>query len=86
MLEIPKPNRQIIKEYLIKWDNLEDHYKWEESSLNKLFHKDYKNHLNKMPSVFYQARHFLKQLLGLYRFDCPFPAPVCHIKKLAVLF
>ena len=42
MLEIPKPNKQIIKEYLIKWDNLEDHYIWQESSLDKLFHKDYK--------------------------------------------
>ena len=42
MKEIPKPNKQIIKEYLIKWDNLEDHYIWQESSLDKLFHKDYK--------------------------------------------
>lgn len=43
MLNIPTPNKKIIKEYLIKWDNLEDHYIWQESSLDKLFHKDYKN-------------------------------------------
>ena len=42
MIEIPRPNKNIIKEYLIKWDNLEDHYIWQESSLDKLFHKDYK--------------------------------------------
>ena len=42
MIEIPKPNKNIIKEYLVKWDNLEDHYIWQESSLDKLFHKDYK--------------------------------------------
>lgn len=50
MLEIPKPNKQTIKEYLIKWDNLEDHYIWQESSLDKLFHKDYKknNDLNEI--------------------------------------
>lgn len=43
MLNIPTPNKKIIKDYLIKWDNLEDHYIWQESSLDKLFHKDYKN-------------------------------------------
>lgn len=42
MINIPKPNKKIIEEYLIKWDNLEDHYIWQESSLYKLFHKDYK--------------------------------------------
>lgn len=42
MINIPKPNKKIIEEYLIKWDNLEDHYIWQESSLAKLFHKDYK--------------------------------------------
>lgn len=42
MIEIPRPNKEIIKEYLVKWDNLEDHYIWQESSLDKLFHKDYK--------------------------------------------
>ena len=42
MIEIPRPNKNIIKEYLVKWDNLEDHYIWQESSLDKLFHKDYK--------------------------------------------
>ncbi|MBO6195367.1 MAG: hypothetical protein J6O56_03350 [Bacilli bacterium] len=42
MMDIPKPNKKIINEYLVKWDNLEDHYLWQESSLDKLFHKDYK--------------------------------------------
>lgn len=42
MINIPTPNKQIIKEYLTKWDNLEDHYIWQESSLDKLFHNDYK--------------------------------------------
>ena len=42
VIEIPRPNKNIIKEYLVKWDNLEDHYIWQESSLDKLFHKDYK--------------------------------------------
>ena len=42
MINIPRPNKNIIKEYLVKWDNLEDHYIWQESSLDKLFHKDYK--------------------------------------------
>lgn len=42
MINIPKPNKKIIEEYLIKWGNLEDHYIWQESSLDKLFHKDYK--------------------------------------------
>ena len=42
MIDIPRPNKDTIKEYLIKWDNLEDHYIWQESSLDKLFHKDYK--------------------------------------------
>ena len=43
MINIPKPNKKIIEEYLIKWDNLEEHYIWQESSLDKLFHKDYKD-------------------------------------------
>ena len=42
VINIPRPNKNIIKEYLVKWDNLEDHYIWQESSLDKLFHKDYK--------------------------------------------
>lgn len=42
MIDIPKPNKKIIEEYLIKWDNLEEHYIWQESSLDKLFQKDYK--------------------------------------------
>ena len=42
MIDIPRPNKQIIKEYLVKWDNLEDHYIWQESSLDKLFHETYK--------------------------------------------
>lgn len=42
MINIPTPNKQIIEEYLTKWDNLEDHYIWQESSLDKLFHNDYK--------------------------------------------
>ena len=41
-MSIPKPNKKIINDYLIKWDNLDDHYIWQESSLDKLFHKDYK--------------------------------------------
>lgn len=41
-MNIPIPNKKIIEDYLIKWDNLEDHYIWQESSLDKLFHKDYK--------------------------------------------
>ncbi|MBQ9181052.1 MAG: hypothetical protein IJ134_00190 [Bacilli bacterium] len=43
MINIPRPNKNIIEEYLVKWDNLEDHYIWQESSLDKLFHKDYKS-------------------------------------------
>ena len=42
MINIPTPNKEIINDYLVKWDNLEDHYIWQESSLDKLFHKDYK--------------------------------------------
>lgn len=41
MIEIPRPNKKVIEEYLYKWDHLEDHYIWQESSLDKLFHKDY---------------------------------------------
>ena len=50
MIDIPRPNKRIIKDYLIKWDNLEDHYIWQESSLDKLFHDDYKynNDLNEI--------------------------------------
>ena len=33
-MNIPRPNKEIIKEYLNKWDNLEDHYIWQESSLD----------------------------------------------------
>ena len=43
MINIPRPDKKTIQEYLVKWDNLEDHYIWQESSLDKLFHKDYKN-------------------------------------------
>ena len=43
MDNIPTPNKKIIEEYLTKWDNLEEHYIWQESSLDKLFHKDYNN-------------------------------------------
>lgn len=43
MVEIPRPSKKNIQEYLIKWDNLEDHYIWQESSLDKLFHKTYKD-------------------------------------------
>lgn len=42
MIDIPSPNKDIIEKYLIKWDNLEEHYIWQESSLDKLFHDDYK--------------------------------------------
>lgn len=42
MKNIPKPNKKVIKEYLYKWDHLEEHYIWQESSLDKLFHEDYK--------------------------------------------
>ena len=43
MVEIPRPSKKNIQEYLIKWDNLEDHYIWQESSLYKLFHETYKD-------------------------------------------
>lgn len=43
MVNIPSPNKKIIKEYLVKWDNLEEHYIWQEKSLYKLFHEDYKH-------------------------------------------
>ena len=43
MINIPSPNKKIIEEYLVKWDNLEEHYIWQEKSLYKLFHEDYKN-------------------------------------------
>ena len=42
MIDIPSPNKDIIEKYLIKWDNLEEYYIWQESSLDKLFHDDYK--------------------------------------------
>ena len=41
-MNIPKPSKKIIEKYLIKWDNLEEHYLWQERSLDKLFQKDYK--------------------------------------------
>ena len=41
-MDIPRPNKQIMKDYLIKWDNLEDHYIWQQSRLDRLFHPDYK--------------------------------------------
>lgn len=43
MVNIPSPNKKIIEKYLVKWDNLEEHYIWQEKSLYKLFHEDYKN-------------------------------------------
>lgn len=43
MINIPSPNKKTIEDYLIKWDNLEEHYIWQEKSLYKLFHEDYKN-------------------------------------------
>ena len=43
MVEIPRPNKKNIQEYLIKWDNLEEYYIWQESSLDKLFHETYKD-------------------------------------------
>ena len=42
MINIPTPNKKIMEEYLDKWDNLEEHYVWQESSLDKLFHEVYK--------------------------------------------
>lgn len=42
MSNIPTPTKEIIEKYLKKWDNLDEHYVWQESSLNKLFYKDYK--------------------------------------------
>ena len=42
MKNIQNPNKKVIKEYLYKWDHLEEHYIWQESSLDKLFHEDYK--------------------------------------------
>ena len=50
MIDIPSPNKKIIQEYIVKWDNLEEHYIWQESSLDKLFHDDYKynNDLNEI--------------------------------------
>lgn len=42
MLSIPRPSKKIIDEYIDKWDHLEDHYVWEQKSLDKLFHDDYK--------------------------------------------
>ena len=43
MIDIPSPNKKIIDKYLNKWEHLEDHYIWQEKSLFKLFHEDYKN-------------------------------------------
>lgn len=43
MINIPSPNKKTIENYLIKWDNLEEHYIWQEKSLYKLFHEDYKH-------------------------------------------
>ena len=42
MLSISRPSKKIIDEYIDKWDHLEDHYVWEQKSLDKLFHDDYK--------------------------------------------
>ena len=41
-MNIPSPNKKIIEKYIKKWNKLPDHYIWQESSLDKLFHKDYK--------------------------------------------
>lgn len=43
VINIPRPNKDIIDKYLNKWDNLEEHYIWQEKSLDKLFHHDYKH-------------------------------------------
>ena len=43
MIKIPTPSKEIIEEYLEKWKHLEEHYIWQESSLDKLFHNVYKN-------------------------------------------
>ena len=50
VINIPRPNKSIIEDYLVKWDNLEEHYIWQEKSLDKLFHQDYKhnNDLNEI--------------------------------------
>ena len=47
MIDIPSPNKKIIEKYLKKWDDMEnnrqdEHYIWEDRSLYKLFHEDYK--------------------------------------------
>ena len=42
MINIPTPSKEIMEKYLTKWDNLEEHYIWQEKALDKLFHKDYK--------------------------------------------
>ena len=63
MLEIPSPNKEIIQQYIEKWDNLEDHYIWQESSLDKLFHKDYKYNtdLNEKDKFFFHMwNNFMK--------------------------
>lgn len=43
---IPSPDSSTIEEYKNKWENLEEHYIWQESSLNKLFHEDYKYNID----------------------------------------
>ncbi len=50
MRNIPSPNSDTIEEYLFKWTQLEEHYIWEDSSLNRLFQFDYTDNtdLNKI--------------------------------------
>lgn len=42
MINIPRPCKAEIIKYIDKWEHLEDHYIWQESSLDKLFHETYK--------------------------------------------
>lgn len=50
MRNIQSPNSDTIEEYLFKWTQLEEHYIWEDSSLNRLFQFDYTDNtdLNKI--------------------------------------
>lgn len=43
MINIESPNKDTIDKYINKWNNLDEHYKYQETSLNKLFHCDYKD-------------------------------------------
>lgn len=39
MLEIPSLNKKIIQEYIEKWDDLEEHYIWQERLVLDVFFK-----------------------------------------------